>query len=93
MSRPARLLTLDAAQAYDRGARCDLEAGIGKYHASEAAVRNAEEALRIHGGYGYSKEYDIERYYRDAILMCIAEGTNEMQRMIIAKEWVKRHPA
>ena len=89
-ARAARLLTFDAAEAYDRGARCDMEAGMAKYFASEAAVKNAETALRIHGGYGYSKEYEIERYYRDAILMCIGEGTNEMQRMIIAKQWLKR---
>ena len=92
-ARAARLLTFDAAEAYDRGERCDMEAGMAKYFASEAAVRNSEEALRIHGGYGYSKEYEIERYYRDSILMCIGEGTNEMQRMIIAKQWVKRNPA
>ncbi len=92
-ARAARLLTLDAAEAYDRGERCDMEAGMAKYFASEAAVKNAEEAMRIFGGYSYSKEYEIERYYRDALLMCIGEGTNEMQRMIIAKQWVKRNPA
>lgn len=92
-ARAARLLTMDAAEAYDRGERCDMEAGMAKYFASEAAVRNSEESLRIHGGYGYSKEYEIERYYRDSILMCIGEGTNEMQRMIIAKQWIKRNPA
>ncbi|ASK88875.1 acyl-CoA dehydrogenase family protein [Sphingorhabdus sp. SMR4y] len=92
-ARAARLLTLDAAKTYDRGERCDMEAGMAKYFASEAAVRNSEEGLRIHGGYGYSKEYDIERYYRDSILMCIGEGTNEMQRMIISKQWVARNPA
>lgn len=91
-ARAARLLTLDAAAAYDSGNRCDMEAGIAKYFASEAAVRNSEEAMRIHGGYGYSKEYDIERFYRDSLLMCIGEGTNEMQRMIVAKEWVRRNP-
>ncbi len=91
-ARAARLLTLDAAEAYDRGERCDMEAGMAKFFASETAVQVSEEALRIHGGYGYSKEYDIERYYRDSILMCIGEGTNEMQRMIIAKQWVKRNP-
>jgi alkylation response protein AidB-like acyl-CoA dehydrogenase len=90
-ARAARLLTLDAAEAYDRGERCDMEAGMAKYFASEAAVSNAEEGLR--GGYGYSKEYDIERYYRDAILMCIGEGTNEMQRIIVSKQFVKRNPA
>jgi alkylation response protein AidB-like acyl-CoA dehydrogenase len=92
-ARASRLLTLDAAEAYDRGERCDMEAGMAKFFASESAVQNAEEALRIHGGYGYSKEYDIERYFRDAILMCIGEGTNEMQRIIISKQWIKRNPA
>ncbi|WP_150292707.1 acyl-CoA dehydrogenase family protein [Sphingobium estronivorans] len=88
----ARLLVSQAAQAYDRGERCDMEAGMAKYFASEAAVRNSEEAMRIFGGYSYSKEYEIERYYRDSLLMCIGEGTNEMQRMIIAKQWLKRNP-
>jgi alkylation response protein AidB-like acyl-CoA dehydrogenase len=92
-ARAARLLTFDAAETYDRGERCDMEAGMAKYFASEAAVRNSEEAMRIFGGYSYSKEYEIERYYRDALLMCIGEGTNEMQRMIIARQWVKRNPA
>jgi alkylation response protein AidB-like acyl-CoA dehydrogenase len=91
-ARAARLLTLDAASAYDRGERCDMEAGMAKFFASEAAVRNSEEAMRIFGGYGYSKEYDIERFYRDSILMVIGEGTNEMQRMIVAKQWIKRNP-
>ncbi len=91
-ARAARLLTFDAAEAYDRGERCDMEAGMAKFFASEAAVRNSEEAMRIYGGYSYSKEYEIERYYRDALLMCIGEGTNEMQRMIIAKQWLKRNP-
>jgi alkylation response protein AidB-like acyl-CoA dehydrogenase len=92
-ARAARLLTMDAAEAYDRGDRCDMEAGMAKYFASEAAVDNSQDAMRIYGGYSYSKEYDIERYYRDSMLMCIGEGTNEMQRMIISKQWVKRHPA
>jgi alkylation response protein AidB-like acyl-CoA dehydrogenase len=92
-ARAARLLTFDAAEAYDRGERCDMEAGMAKYFASEAAVANSQEAMRIYGGYSYSKEYDIERYYRDSMLMCIGEGTNEMQRMIIAKQWVKANPA
>ena len=92
-SRAARLLTLDAATAYDRGERCDMEAGMAKYFASEAAVDNSQDAMRIYGGYSYSKEYDIERFYRDAMFLCIGEGTNEMQRMIIAKQWVKRNPA
>jgi alkylation response protein AidB-like acyl-CoA dehydrogenase len=89
-ARAARLLTLDAAQAFDRGERCDMEAGMAKYFASEAALENATESLRIHGAYGYSKEYDIERLYRDAPLTCIGEGTNEMQRLIIARQWLKR---
>jgi alkylation response protein AidB-like acyl-CoA dehydrogenase len=92
-TRAARLLVQEAARAYDRGERCDMEAGIAKYFASEAAVKNAEEGMRIHGGYSYSKEYEIERYYRDAMLMCIGEGTNEMQRIIISRQWVKRNPA
>jgi alkylation response protein AidB-like acyl-CoA dehydrogenase len=92
-ARAARLLTLDAAQAYDRGERCDMEAGMAKYFASEAAVENSLESMRIHGGYSYSKEFDIERYFRDAPLMCIGEGTNEMQRIIISKQWIKRSAA
>jgi alkylation response protein AidB-like acyl-CoA dehydrogenase len=92
-ARAARLLTMDAAEAYDRGERCDMEAGIAKYFASESAVENSQEAMRIFGGYSYSKEYDIERYYRDAMMMCIGEGTNEIQRMIIAKQHIKNNPA
>jgi alkylation response protein AidB-like acyl-CoA dehydrogenase len=92
-ARAARLLTFDAAEAYDRGERCDMQAGMAKYFASEAAVENSQTAMRIFGGYSYSKEYEIERFYRDAMLMCIGEGTNEMQRMIIAKQWLKRNPA
>jgi alkylation response protein AidB-like acyl-CoA dehydrogenase len=92
-ARAARLLTLDAATTYDRGERCDMEAGMAKYFASEAAVDNSQDAMRIYGGYSYSKEYDIERFYRDAMFLCIGEGTNEMQRMIISKQWVKRNPA
>ncbi|MET0541372.1 MAG: acyl-CoA dehydrogenase family protein, partial [Variovorax sp.] len=92
-ARAARLLTLDAAASFDRGERCDMEAGMAKYFASEAALENSTESMRIHGAYGYSKEYDIERLYRDAPLTCIGEGTNEMQRIIIAKQWVKRNPA
>ncbi len=89
----ARLLVRSAAAAFDAGERCDMEAGIAKYFASEAAVFCAEEAMRIFGGYSYSKEYDIERYYRDALLMCIGEGTNEMQRIIIARQLIERNPA
>jgi alkylation response protein AidB-like acyl-CoA dehydrogenase len=88
----ARLLVRNAAEMYDRGERCDLEAGMAKYFASEAAFENAHEAMRIHGGYGYSKEFAVERLYRDAPLLCIGEGTNEMQRIIIARQLVKRNP-
>ncbi|MBM7061020.1 acyl-CoA dehydrogenase family protein [Pseudomonas sp. UL073] len=89
-ARAARLLTLDAAATFDRGDRCDMEAGMAKYFSSEAALENSIESMRIHGAYGYSKEYDIERLYRDAPLTCIGEGTNEMQRIIIAKQLMKR---
>ena len=89
-AQAARLLTMDAAARFDRGERSDMEAGMAKYFASEAALENSIEAMRIHGAYGYSKEYDVERLYRDAPLTCIAEGTNEMQRMIIARQLVKR---
>ncbi|WP_298468644.1 acyl-CoA dehydrogenase family protein [uncultured Erythrobacter sp.] len=91
-ARAARLLTLDASEAYDSGERCDMEAGMAKYFASEAAVDNSQEAMRVFGGYSYSKEYDIERFYRDSMLMCIGEGTNEMQRIIIAKQHLKANP-
>jgi len=88
----ARLLVESAARAYDRGERCDMEAGMAKLFASEAAVECSLEAMRIHGGYGYSKEFDVERYFRDAPLMCIGEGTNEIQRIIIARQMVARNP-
>ena len=88
-----RLLVKQAAEIYDRGERCDLEAGMAKYFATEAAFENAHEALRIHGGYGYSTEFMVERLYRDAPLLCIGEGTNEMQRIIIARQLVARNPA
>ncbi|MFP6806674.1 MAG: acyl-CoA dehydrogenase family protein [Pseudomonadales bacterium] len=88
----ARLLVEDAARTYDRGERCDMEAGMAKLFASEAALENATECMRIHGAYGYSKELHVERYYRDAPLMCIGEGTNEMQRIIIAKQLMERNP-
>ena len=88
----ARLLVEDAACAYDRGDRCDMEAGMAKLFASEAAMENAAECMRIHGAYGYSKELHVERYYRDAPLMCIGEGTNEMQRIIIARQLMERNP-
>ena len=88
----ARLLIEAAANAYDTGKRCDMEAGMAKYFASEAGLENAMECMRIHGAYGYSKEYPIERLLRDAPLMCIGEGTNEMQRIIIARQLVARNP-
>ena len=88
----ARLLTEYAASAYDRGERCDMEAGMAKLFASEAAMENAQECMRIHGGYGYSTEFPVERLYRDAPLLCIGEGTNEMQRIIIARQLVARNP-
>lgn len=91
-ARAAELLVEDAARLYDTGARVDMEAGMAKYFASETAAELALEAMRIHGAYGYSKEYPIERLYRDAPLMCIGEGTNEMQRIIISKQLVKRNP-
>jgi alkylation response protein AidB-like acyl-CoA dehydrogenase len=65
---------------------------MAKLAATEAALENATEAMRIHGAYGYSPEYNIERYYRDAPLLCIGEGTNELQRLIIAKQLVERSP-
>ena len=88
----ARLLTYRAAEAFDRHERCDMEAGMAKYFATEAAVENATEAMRIHGAYGYSKEFNIERLYRDAPLLVIGEGTNELQRIIIARQLVARNP-
>jgi len=90
-AKAAELMTLDAARAYDTGERCDMEAGMAKYFASEAAVENSMEAMRIHGGYSYSKEYPVERLFREAPLMCIGEGTNEMQRIIIAKQQIVRN--
>ena len=89
----ARLLTEDAARAFDRGERCDMEAGMAKYFATESAIQNTTDAMRVHGGYGYSKEFNIERYYRDAPLLAIGEGTNELQRIIIARQLVERNPA
>ena len=88
----ARLLTEQAAAAYDKGERCDMEAGMAKLAASEAALYNSLEAMRLHGAYGYSKEFDIERYYRDAPLLAIGEGTNELQKLIIAKQLIARNP-
>ena len=88
----SRLLTMRAAEAYDRGERCDMEAGMAKLFATESALENSMEAMRVHGGYGYSKEYLVERFYRDAPLLTFGEGTNEMQRIIIAKQLIARNP-
>ena len=90
--RAARLLVEDAARAYDKGERCDMEAGMAKLFASEAAINVSLEAMRIHGGYGYSKEFTVERLYRDAPLLVIGEGTNELQRIIIARQLIERNP-
>jgi len=87
----AKLLIEDASKKYDSGERCDMEAGMAKYFATEIGVFCSQEAMRIFGGYSYSTEYEIERYYRDAMLMCIGEGTNEMQRIIIAKQLIDRN--
>ena len=89
----AQALVERAAAAYDTGERCDMEAGMAKLFATEAALENSLEAMRIHGAYGYSKEFNIERYYRDAPLLAIGEGTNELQRIIIARQLVERNPA
>jgi alkylation response protein AidB-like acyl-CoA dehydrogenase len=86
----ARRLTLYAAQRYDAGERCDMEAGMAKLFASEVAMEVALNAVRIHGGYGYSTEFDVERYLRDAPLMIVGEGTNEIQRNLIAAQLVAR---
>jgi alkylation response protein AidB-like acyl-CoA dehydrogenase len=86
----ARQLTRYAAEKYDGGERCDMEAGMAKLFASETAMEIALNAVRIHGGYGYSTEYDVERYFRDAPLMIVGEGTNEIQRNVIAAQLVSR---
>src|SRR4051794_39700339 len=87
----ARLLTIKAARLKDAGERSDMEAGMAKLFASEAARFCAEQSLRIHGGYGYSKEYEIERLYRDAPLLLIGEGTSEIQKMVIGKKLLQRY--
>ena len=86
----ARQLTRYAAERYDSGMRCDMEAGMAKLFASETAMEIALNAVRIHGGYGYSTEYDVERYFRDAPLMIVGEGTNEIQRNVIARQLIDR---
>lgn len=86
----ARSLLLDAAERVDTGKRADMEAGMAKLFCSETAMEIALDAVRIHGGYGYSTEYDVERYFRDAPLMIVGEGTNEIQQNVIAKQLIKR---
>jgi butyryl-CoA dehydrogenase len=86
----ARQLTLFAAEKYESGERCDMEAGMAKLFASEVAMEIALNAIRIHGGYGYSTEYDVERYFRDAPLMIVGEGTNEIQKNVIAAQLIAR---
>jgi alkylation response protein AidB-like acyl-CoA dehydrogenase len=86
----ARQLVLHAAERADLGQRCDLEAGMAKLFASEMAMQVALDAIRIHGGYGYSTEFDVERYFRDAPLMIVGEGTNEIQRSVIVAQLVSR---
>ncbi|MBP2367921.1 acyl-CoA dehydrogenase family protein [Pseudonocardia parietis] len=86
----ARQLILHAAEKYETGQRCDMEAGMAKLFTSEIAMEVALNAVRIHGGYGYSTEFDVERYFRDAPLMIVGEGTNEIQRNVIAAQLVKR---
>jgi hypothetical protein len=89
----ARLLTTRAAAALDTGRRSDLEAGMAKLFASEACLEVTADAIRVHGGYGYSAEFDVERYYRDAPLMVVGEGTNDIQRSVIIRQLVDRYPA
>jgi alkylation response protein AidB-like acyl-CoA dehydrogenase len=86
----ARQLVLHAADRVDSGERADLEAGMAKLFASESAMQIALDAVRVHGGYGYSTEFDVERYFRDAPLMIVGEGTNEIQRNVIAAQLVAR---
>ncbi|HEX7165910.1 MAG TPA: acyl-CoA dehydrogenase family protein [Acidimicrobiales bacterium] len=87
----SRLLTRSAAEKFDSGERADVEAGMAKLFASESAFEIATEAMRVHGGYGYTTEFPVERYYRDAPLMIIGEGTNEIQRLVIARGLLKRY--
>jgi butyryl-CoA dehydrogenase len=92
-AQAARLMVVHAAERKSAGERADLEAGMAKYFATEAAQDNALDAMRIHGGYGYSPEFRPERYYRDAPLLLIGEGSNEIQQLVIARRLLERHPA
>jgi alkylation response protein AidB-like acyl-CoA dehydrogenase len=92
-SEAARLMVVHAAECKAAGERADLEAGMAKYFATEAAQENALDAMRIHGGYGYSPEFRPERYYRDAPLLLIGEGSNEIQQLVIARRLLERNPA
>ncbi|MGH7859599.1 MAG: acyl-CoA dehydrogenase family protein, partial [Candidatus Binatia bacterium] len=87
----AQLLMMNAAQKKDRGERTDLEAGMAKLFAAEMCVEVTTEALRIHGGYGYSKEFVVERLYRDAPFLIIGEGTSEIQKMVIGRQLLERY--
>jgi alkylation response protein AidB-like acyl-CoA dehydrogenase len=87
----ARQLVLYAARRYEAGQRADMEAGMAKLFASETAMQIALDAVRIHGGYGYSTEFDVERYFRDAPLMIVGEGTNEIQRNVITRQLIRRN--
>ena len=87
----ARLLTYEAAAKKDKGERIDLEVGMAKLFASEMCGEVTLEAMRIHGGYGYIKDFDVERYYRDAPLMIIGEGTNEIQKLVIARRLLEKY--
>src|SRR5689334_15502716 len=89
----AHQLLMHAARTFESGRRSDLEAGMAKLFASEAALEIAMNAIRVHGGYGYSTEFDVERYFRDAPLMIVGEGTNEIQRNVIARQLIQRNPA
>jgi isovaleryl-CoA dehydrogenase len=88
----ARQLILHAARRYESNARADKEASMAKLFASETAMKIALNAVRIHGGYGYSTEFDVERYFRDAPLMIVGEGTNEILRSVIARQVVESSP-
>jgi alkylation response protein AidB-like acyl-CoA dehydrogenase len=89
----SRLLVYAAAEKKDRGERCDLEAGMAKLFATETAQECSLEAMRIFGGNGYAKDFPVERYYRDAPLLIIGGGTNELQRLVIARNLLKKYPA